>query len=64
MFFFSRRKKKKDHDNIEDVVEKGTDEENLKGEISGNSEKDETYEKKDAVSENRWNRKCSRRISL
>lgn len=47
MFFFSRRKKKKDHDNIEDVVEKGTDEENLKGEISGNSEKDETYEKKD-----------------
>ena len=47
MFFFSRRKKKKDHDNIEDVVEKGTDEENLKGEISGNSEKYETYEKKD-----------------
>lgn len=47
MFFFSRRKKKKDYDNIEDVVEKGTDEENLKGEISGNSEKDETYEKKD-----------------
>lgn len=47
MFFFSRRKKKKDHDNIEDVVEKVTDEENLKGEISGNSEKDETYEKKD-----------------
>ena len=47
MFFFSRRKKKKDHDIIEDVVEKGTDEENLKGEISGNSEKDETYEKKD-----------------
>ena len=43
MFFFSRRKKKKDHDNIEDVVEKGTDEENLKGEISGNSEKYETY---------------------
>lgn len=28
-------------------MEKGTDEENLKGEISGNSEKDETYEKKD-----------------
>lgn len=47
MFFFSRRKKKKDPDNIEDVVEKGTDEENLKGEISGNSEKYETYEKKD-----------------
>ena len=47
MFFFSRRKKKKDHDNIEYVVEKGTDEENLKGEISGNSEKYETYEKKD-----------------
>lgn len=47
MFFSGRRKKKKDHDNIEDVVEKGTDEENLKGEISGNSEKDETYEKKD-----------------
>ena len=47
MFFFSRRKKKKDHDNREDVVEKGTDEENLKGEISGNSEKYETYEKKD-----------------
>ena len=47
MFFFSRRKKKKDHDNIEDVVEKGTDEENLKGEISGNSERYETYEKKD-----------------
>ena len=47
MFFFSRRKKKKEHDNIEDVVEKGTDEENLKGEISGNSEKYETYEKKD-----------------
>lgn len=47
MFFFSRRKKKKDHDNIENVVEKGTDEENLKGEISGNSEKYETYEKKD-----------------
>ena len=47
MFFFSRRKKKKDHDNIEDVVEKGTDEENLTGEISGNSEKYETYEKKD-----------------
>ena len=47
MFFFSRRKKKKDHDNIEDVVEKGTDEENLNGEISGNSEKYETYEKKD-----------------
>ena len=47
MFFFSRRKKKKDHDNIEDVVEKGTDEENLKGEIYGNSEKYETYEKKD-----------------
>ena len=47
MFFFSRRKKKKDHDNIEDVVEKVTDEENLKGEISVNSEKDETYEKKD-----------------
>ena len=38
MFFFSRRKKKKDHDNIEDVVEKGTDEENLKGEISGRRE--------------------------
>ena len=47
MFFFSRRKKKKDHDNIEDVLEKGPDEENLKGEISGNSEKYETYEKKD-----------------
>ena len=47
MFFFSRRKKKKDHENIEDVVEKGTNEENLKGEISGNSEKYETYEKKD-----------------
>lgn len=28
-------------------MEKGTDEENLKGEISGNSEKYETYEKKD-----------------
>ena len=28
-------------------MEKVTDEENLKGEISGNSEKDETYEKKD-----------------
>ena len=39
MFFFSRRKKKKDHDNIEDVVEKGTDEENLKGEISERCEK-------------------------
>ena len=47
MFFFSRRKKKKDHDNIEDVVEKGTDEENLKGEISGNSEKYENKKKKD-----------------
>lgn len=43
MFFSGRRKKKKDYDNIEDVVEKGTDEENLKGEISGNSE---SYEKK------------------
>lgn len=61
MFFSGRRKKKKDHDNIEDVVKKGTDEENLKGEISGNSE---SYEKKMTVSENRWNRKCSRRISL
>ena len=44
MFFSGRRKKKKDYDNIEDVVKKGTDEENLKGEISGNSE---AYEKKD-----------------
>ena len=44
MFFSGRRKKKKDYDNIEDVVKKGTDEENLKGEISGNSE---SYEKKD-----------------
>lgn len=61
MFFSGRRKKKKDYDNIEDVVKKGTDEENLKGEISGNSE---SYEKKMTVSENRWNRKCSRRISL
>ena len=34
MFFSGRRKKKKDYDNIEDVVKKGTDEENLKGEIS------------------------------
>ena len=44
MFFSGRRKKKKDYDNIEDVVKKGTDEENLKGEISGNSE---AYGKKD-----------------
>ena len=64
MFFFSRRKKKKDHDNIEDVVEKGTDEENLKAKYPEIVKKMKLMKKKMTVSENRWNRKCSRRISL
>ena len=59
MFFFSRRKKKKDHDNIEDVVEKGTD-----AKYPEIVKKMKLMKKKMTVSENRWNRKCSRRISL
>ena len=45
MFFFSRRKKKKDHDNFENLGEKGPLKENLKGENTVKSEKNKNYEK-------------------